>query len=47
MESYKRSHILSIINFDHTSLICILPYGVLSKIDCDKIQFTVLESGVI
>ena len=33
--------------FGHTSPICALPYGVMAKIDCDNVLFSILESGVV
>jgi len=47
----KESHrhdlpILYNVNFGHTEPKCILPYGVLSEIDCGKKSFRLLESGV-
>ena len=35
------------LNFGHSSPICILPYGAMAEIDCDKKKFTILESGVV
>lgn len=34
------------LNFGHTSPMCILPYGVEASIDCERRQFSILESGV-
>lgn len=34
-------------NFGHTSVITILPYGAKVEIDCDKNKFSILESGVV
>ncbi len=33
-------------NFGHASPICILPYGAEAELDIEKLQFTILESGV-
>lgn len=33
--------------FGHTSPVCVLPYGALAEIDCDKATFSILESAVI
>lgn len=33
-------------NFGHASPICILPYGAEAELDMEKLQFTILESGV-
>lgn len=38
--------ILYNLNFGHTEPKCILPYGALAEINCDKRTFTILESGV-
>jgi len=35
------------LNFGHSSPMCILPYGAASEIDCDKLTFSILESGVV
>lgn len=35
------------LNFGHSSPICILPYGALAELDCEKKAFSILESGVI
>jgi len=35
------------LNFGHSSPICILPYGAMAEIDCDKKAFTIVESGVV
>lgn len=35
------------LNFGHSSPICVLPYGASAKIDCDNMQFSILESGVL
>lgn len=35
------------LNFGHSSPICILPYGAMAEIDCDKKTFSILEGGVI
>lgn len=34
------------LNFGHTEPKCILPYGALAEINCNKRTFTILESGV-
>lgn len=34
------------LNFGHTEPKCVLPYGALAEIDCDKVTFSILESGV-
>ena len=39
--------ILYNMNFGHTAPICILPYGILTEIDCDKKSFRLLEAAVI
>jgi len=39
--------ILYNINFGHTSPICILPYGILAEINCDKKSLRLLEAAVI
>lgn len=38
--------IISNMNFGHTSHMCILPYGALAEIDCENVNFSILESGV-
>ena len=38
--------ILYNINFGHTAPICVLPYGVLAKINCTDKSFTLLEAAV-
>lgn len=38
--------ILAGLNFGHTSPICILPYGAMAEINCEKKIFSILESGV-
>lgn len=38
--------ILYNMNFGHTEPKCILPYGALAEINCDKATFSILESGV-
>ena len=35
------------LNFGHSSPTCILPYGALAELDCEKKSFSILESGVI
>lgn len=35
------------LNFGHSSPICVLPYGGMAEIDCDKKSFAILESGVV
>ena len=34
-------------NFGHTSPMFILPFGALAEINCEEVQFSILESGVI
>ena len=34
------------LNFGHSSPMCILPYGAVAKINCEKAQFSIVESGV-
>lgn len=38
--------ILYNVNCSHTSPVCILPYGVLAEIDCERKKLTLLESAV-
>ncbi|MCR5458577.1 MAG: LD-carboxypeptidase [Acetatifactor sp.] len=38
--------ILSGLNFGHSAPICMLPYGALAELDCEKKTFSILESGV-
>ena len=35
------------LNFGHSSPTCILPYGALAGLDCEKKEFSIIESGVI
>lgn len=35
------------LNFGHSSPMCVLPYGAAAEIDCDKLTFSILESGVV
>ena len=35
------------LNFGHSSPICVLPYGALAELDCEKKTFSIMESGVI
>ncbi len=35
------------LNFGHASPICVLPYGAMAEMDCDRNTFTILESGVV
>ncbi|MBQ6174021.1 MAG: LD-carboxypeptidase [Clostridia bacterium] len=35
------------LNFGHSSPTCILPYGALAELDCEKKTFSIMESGVI
>lgn len=35
------------VNFGHSSPICVLPYGALAELDCEKKTFSIMESGVI
>ena len=35
------------INFGHTSPMIIIPYGAIGEIDCDKGEFSILDSGVV
>ncbi|WP_188456286.1 S66 family peptidase [Virgibacillus oceani] len=44
--SLENLPILYNLNFGHTEPKIILPYGALSKIDCEKVKFHILESGV-
>jgi len=39
--------ILYNVNFGHTAPMCILPYGVMAEIDCDRTSFRLLESAVV
>lgn len=34
-------------NFGHTSPMIIIPYGAIGEIDCDKGEFSILDSGVV
>jgi muramoyltetrapeptide carboxypeptidase LdcA involved in peptidoglycan recycling len=38
--------ILYNLNFGHTEPKCILPYGAMAEINCDKKTFSILERGV-
>jgi len=33
--------------FGHTSPLCVLPYGAMAEMDCERAAFTILESGVV
>jgi len=35
------------LNFGHSSPMCVLPYGAIAEIDCEKKKFFILESGVV
>ena len=35
------------LNFGHSSPTCILPYGALAELDCEKKRFSIIENGVI
>ncbi len=35
------------LNFGHSSPMCVLPYGALAEIDCERMTFSILESGVV
>ena len=35
------------LNFGHSSPICVLPYGANAELDCDRMTFSITESGVI
>ncbi|MDF2889967.1 MAG: peptidase LD-carboxypeptidase [Clostridia bacterium] len=39
--------ILYNMNFGHTAPMCVLPYGALAEIDCEKKSFSIMESGVV
>jgi len=39
--------ILYNVNFGHTAPICVLPYGVMAEIDCNRTSLCLLESAVI
>jgi len=39
--------IISNMDFGHTDPMMVLPYGVTAEIDCEKQQFSILESGVV
>ena len=39
--------IMANMNFGHTSPTCVLPYGAMAEIDCEKASFSILESGVV
>ena len=39
--------IVANMNFGHSSPICILPYGALAEIDCERKSFSIIESGVL
>jgi len=34
-------------DFNHTDPMFVLPYGIQAEIDCDSLQFTILESAVV
>ena len=38
--------ILYNVNFGHTEPMCVLPYGAQAEIDCDRMQFSIIEPGV-
>ena len=48
MKEYDLEHlpILYNLNFGHTEPTCILPYGAVAEIDCERKTFSILESGV-
>ena len=35
------------VNFGHSSPVCVLPYGAEAEINCEKVSFSILESGVL
>jgi len=35
------------VNFGHSSPVCVLPYGAKAEINCEKVSFSILESGVL
>lgn len=35
------------VNFGHSSPVCVLPYGAEAEINCEKVTFSILESGVL
>ena len=34
------------LNFGHSSPVCVLPYGAFAELDCEKKEFSIIESGV-
>ena len=32
-------------SFGHNEPMCVIPYGVMAELDCDKMTFTILESA--
>lgn len=39
--------VMANMNFGHTSPMCILPYGALAELDCEKNSFSIIDSGVL
>lgn len=39
--------IITNMDFGHTDPICVLPYGVLAQVDCDRQVFAIVESAVV
>lgn len=35
------------VNFGHSFPVCVLPYGAEAEINCEKVTFSILESGVL